>query len=94
MAFFQFTQNNSGGFTVGDYEYLLIEADTIQQANSFAILNGAYFDGVDKGMDCDCCGDRWKRVESYHSSYAFPLLYGREIKERELKRTKIVYKKK
>jgi hypothetical protein len=20
---------------------------------------GVYFDGVSKGMDCDCCGDRW-----------------------------------
>ncbi len=93
MAFFQFTQNNSGGFFVGDYKYLLIEADTIQQANSFAILNGAYFDGVADGRDCDCCGDRWNRAKSYHPKYATPLLYGRQIKDHELKVTKIVYKK-
>jgi hypothetical protein len=23
---------------------------------------GVYFDGVNKGKDCDCCGDRWYTV--------------------------------
>jgi len=94
MSFFQFRQNNSGGYTVGKYKYILIQANTIQEANNLAILEGVYFDGVNKGMDCDCCGDRWQRVESYNSKYDTPLLYGRQIKECELEVTKIVYKKK
>jgi len=24
---------------------------------------GVYFDGVEKGLDCDCCGDRWYPAE-------------------------------
>ena len=23
---------------------------------------GLYFDGVEQGMDCSCCGDRWYRA--------------------------------
>ena len=30
------------------------EADVL--AKKYA---GVYFDGVTKGLDCDCCGDRW-----------------------------------
>ena len=24
-----------------------------------------YFDGVEKGVDCSCCGDRWSRLDEW-----------------------------
>jgi hypothetical protein len=26
---------------------------------------GVYFNGVEKGRDCDCCGDRWYSAEEW-----------------------------
>jgi len=33
------------------------EADMLVEKHA-----GVYFDGVDKGKDCECCGDRWWRA--------------------------------
>lgn len=33
-----------------------IEADALAQEYA-----GVYFDGCQKGFDCECCGDRWYR---------------------------------
>ena len=41
---------------------LHIEAKSAEQANQLAEQHGIYFDGVERGIDCDCCGDRWTRV--------------------------------
>ena len=57
--FYHFHQNNSGGFLVGPACEVFIEANTAAEANAIALENGLYFDGCAKGMDCDCCGDRW-----------------------------------
>ena len=63
--FYLFSQNNSGGDwdlshpNLGIYTY--IEANSEEEAISRAEEVGMYFDGVAKGVDCDCCGDRWKR---------------------------------
>jgi hypothetical protein len=62
--FFHFSQNNSGGSFVYDYErglthQVVIEADNAKQANLQAELIGIYFDGCAKDRDCNCCGDRW-----------------------------------
>lgn len=70
MAFYQFRQNNSGGsFDYDDRSGLsvnvYIEAGTADEANSRAEDLGIYFDGVDNGSDCSCCGDRWYRVGEY-----------------------------
>ena len=62
MKFYEYNQNNSGGhFDVDDKvcHRLFIEAESKEQANDKAEELGVYFDGVEKGMDCDCCGDRW-----------------------------------
>lgn len=64
MAFYEYTQNNSGGhFEVNDKlcDRLFIEADTFTEADSIAEDLGVYFNGVYKGIDCGCCGDRWSR---------------------------------
>lgn len=63
--FFFFYQNNSGGsFIVNDETtlYMIIEADDADAANARAEDIGIYFDGVEKDIDCACCGDRWYRV--------------------------------
>lgn len=62
--FYMFNQNNSGGwFTVNDTlcHRVIIEADSKSEAVSIAEDLGCYWDGVDQGIDCSCCGDRWGR---------------------------------
>ena len=62
--FYELTQNNSGGsFEVNEKlaHLLFIEADSVEEACLFAESLGCYWDGVDEGWDCDCCGDRWHR---------------------------------
>lgn len=73
--FYKFSQNNSGGsFNVDEKvcHRLLIEANTASEACSIAENFGVYFDGCEKGMDCDCCGDRWY----FPSELEFPYSYG------------------
>lgn len=62
MGWYKFSQNNSGGsFIVTDTlcHNVWIEADSLSIAVDQAKDLGVYFDGVSKGFDCDCCGDRW-----------------------------------
>lgn len=58
--FYTYHQNNSGGFFKGP-SIVIVEADSHEEADEIAQENGVYFDGVDKGIDCECCGDRWYR---------------------------------
>ena len=77
MAFYTFSQNNSGGyFIINKYlsQYVIIEANSADEANSKAKGIGVYFNGVEEGTDCDCCGDRW--IEVYEGSACdTPLIY-------------------
>jgi hypothetical protein len=60
--FYTFTQNNSAGyFVINDRvcHFVIIEADTAEQANDKAEDIGIYFNGVRAEIDCSCCGDRW-----------------------------------
>jgi hypothetical protein len=57
---FVYRQNNSAGRFIGP-KTIAVVAETVEQANELAITQGAYFDGVAKGLDCECCGDRWYR---------------------------------
>ncbi|MHC8516834.1 DUF7296 family protein [Sporosarcina sp. ITBMC105] len=60
--FYEYQQNNSGGgFDVDDKicHRVLIEAISAEDADEKAQEMGIYFDGVERGIDCDCCGDRW-----------------------------------
>ena len=64
MMFFTFTQNNSGGrFRFDDKRGIsvnvIVEADSKEQALERAESIGLYFNGVENGSDCECCGDRW-----------------------------------
>ena len=67
MPLFQFRQNNSGGQFMGP-KFVVVKANDADQANQIAQDQGpVYFQGVAKGIDCDCCGDRWYPV---HDGYA------------------------
>jgi hypothetical protein len=60
--FYEFDQNNSGGrFVVDDKlcHVLLIEATNYKEAIQIAESLGCYWNGVQEGRDCRCCGDRW-----------------------------------
>ena len=76
--FYTYSQNNSGGSFDIDAEnglahYVIIEADSMEEANEKATSIGIYFDGVEDGMDCECCGDRWS---SDPDEYKTPMIYG------------------
>ena len=60
--FYEISQNNSGGSFVVDDKLchrLIIEAYSSDEANEIAESLGCYWDGVESGDDCPCCGDRW-----------------------------------
>jgi hypothetical protein len=88
MAFFHFSQNNSGGsfdFSLDDgiTHHVVIEARDAEDANVIAVQKGLYFDGCNFGRDCSCCGDRWYRVGEYGDKGGdeVPSLYGAPIPE-------------
>lgn len=63
--FYTYRQNNSGGsfkITKKIKHFVIIEADSAKEANKKAEHIGIYFDGVEKELDCPCCGDRWHKV--------------------------------
>lgn len=79
MAWFLFSQNNSGGrFDFDEDEgithHVVIEAKDAWLANQRAQHMGIYFDGCDSGRDCSCCGDRWDEVSGEGDDV--PKVYG------------------
>lgn len=78
--YFEFDQNNSGGsFTVNKRVTgrLFIVASNKEEALGKAFGLGIYMDGVQRGKDCGCCGDRWSEPEEV----TFPFRYGSMTKE-------------
>lgn len=72
MYFYIYAQNNAGGNFITDCERgisqaIFIEESTPEKANKKAMSIGLYFDGVENGIDCGCCGDRWYRA--WNASY-------------------------
>lgn len=60
--FYEFSQNNSGGSFVTDSKLchrLFIEAKNEEEAIEIAESLVCYWNGVNEGLDCPCCGDRW-----------------------------------
>jgi hypothetical protein len=81
--FFHFNQNNSGGSFDTDESvahHVFIEARNASDANMKAQSIGIYFDGIENGIDCECCGDRWYRAYD-DSSDTEPLIYGKSPEE-------------
>lgn len=82
--FYTFRQNNSGGsFEIdpdkGISVVVIIEAPNDTVASRLAEDKGIYFNGVDAGQDCECCGDRWHRP--WDEGYEVPSVYGTPIDE-------------
>lgn len=80
--FYIFGQNNSGGsFQVrapkGIGEFVIVEANSPQEANDKAQKIGLYFDGVADDLDCECCGDRWYKVWDDDPGTKTPEVYGK-----------------
>ncbi len=76
MPFYTYVQNNSGGYFEGP-KYVIVEADTHREADRRAVDEAdLYFDGVESGTDCDCCGDRWTRAWELDAEDS-PLIYGK-----------------
>lgn len=70
MSAFMFRQNNSGGSYIDDVEngigeYVIVEREDESDAIQYAKELGVYFNGVQKGIDCECCGDRWELPDEY-----------------------------
>lgn len=82
--FFTYTQNNSGGRfrydnARGITHYVIIEAPDADTANNIARKIGLYFDGCKRGIDCECCGDRW--YEQYGKGDEVPSMYGEPVED-------------
>jgi hypothetical protein len=80
--FYTYSQNNSGGgFDVTEDlgEYVIIEAESADRANERAVELGIYFDGVEAGLDCECCGDRWSTP--YDEGSEKPEIYGQPAEQ-------------
>lgn len=65
--FYVFDQSNPGGSYDPDAaKCVIILAESLDDANEIAEEKdrntGIYFNGMDKGIDCKCCNDRWYPV--------------------------------
>lgn len=66
--FYTFDQSNPGGYFINDdkiAEYIIIQAESADEANNKAEEIGIYFNGIRKGLDCSCCNDRWYPVAEW-----------------------------
>lgn len=64
MTYYKFVQNNSFGvYEINDEagigRIVWVEAASENDALERAEKIGLYFNGVEEGKDCPCCGDRW-----------------------------------
>ena len=83
--FYTYRQNNSYGvFDVDEHvkHYVIIEADSAKEADKKAKSVGIYFDGVEKDIDCPCCGDRWRKADDPYfgtDGTKEPEIYGQSV---------------
>ena len=78
LRFYEFVQNNSGGsfdtnHAKGIGQRVWIQATSADHANDVAEKIGLYFDGCTDGKDCNCCGDRWSRVDEHDAVENIPV---------------------
>jgi hypothetical protein len=82
LKWFTFHQNNSGGsYTINDDVdvVVIIQAKNADDANDIAqCVAGIYFNGVEDGRDCECCGDRWYKTRDSEAT-DHPQIYGRIV---------------
>lgn len=76
MGFYTFHQINSGGSFHRNSdvrEYVIVEGTDLDDITKRAERIGLYFNGVDTGDDCECCGDRWH--EPYGDMTEVPMIW-------------------
>lgn len=67
---YRYSQNNSHGrWELDTGKVVWIEADTPEEADAVAKTLGIYFNGVGRGIDCYCCGDRWTSQADYTDAF-------------------------
>lgn len=86
--FYHYSQKNSFGTFDENTEKgigtdVIIEAHSAQDANKRAKKIGIYFDGVDKGIDCPCCGDRWYKAYADNEGAISHTINGKALDEIE-----------
>lgn len=82
MPFFTYMQNNNGGYFDKKYaQFIIIEAKNKFIANEKVLKIGLYFDGIKKGIDCSCCGNRWEPVINDNEGKETPLIFGKHPRE-------------
>lgn len=82
--FYHYNQNNSGGIFIDNdsvCEDVIIQARSAEEANSIAETIGIYFDGCSKGIDCNCCGDRWNKQYDEDGVTEIPMIYDTSVYE-------------
>jgi len=80
MTVYGFRQNNSGGyFTEPAETIIVVAAKSKDHALETAGKAGLYLDGVQLGLDCDCCGDRWNNYASEFETVADAKAYAEEV---------------
>lgn len=65
----------------GDYDInanvasiVVIQTHDPLKANFIALSKGIYFDGIEKGIDCSCCDDRWKPFHTNSKGHNMPMV--------------------
>lgn len=88
MAFFHFSQNNSGGsFDLneesGITHHVIIEAENSSKANQIMgeLINDCW-EGGDGGY-CSCCGERWHEQYSGDDGTDEPMVYNLKPEDHE-----------
>lgn len=80
--FFNFNQNNSGGYFVEDLdkgvcEEIIIEADSVEAAVDKLYRIGSDVDGFHNY--CSCCGERWNDWIDDDEGTEEPEIYGEPV---------------
>lgn len=83
MAFYEYSQNNSGGSFVVDNirgiaRTVIVEADDAREADYRAERAGVYFDST---YDCSCCGSRWTSADYWGADKGeeYPSIYSERL---------------
>ena len=82
LKWYTYHQNNSGGSFDIDRDVdqkVIIQASSASEADDLAQRIGIYFNGVDDGIDCDCCGDRWYPSSWNDEGTNEPEVYGEVV---------------
>ena len=79
MKWFEFSQNNSGGYFIDNDD--VCETVFIQARSAYEALNMAKFLFEPYSEYCGCCGERWSYYVDDSDGTDVPMIYGVSIYE-------------